>query len=126
LASNAALTVNSLLYGSASGTISSLGVATDGQLPIGSTGATPVLATLTGTANQVTVTSGAGSITLSTPQDIHTEAAPEFAGGTFTAVVTGILPTEATHLVTKEYVDLAVGVSGRGTMDIYRFLEAVG
>ena len=46
---------------------SSLGVATNGQLPIGSTGADPVLGTLTGTANQLTVTNGPGTITLSIP-----------------------------------------------------------
>lgn len=56
----------------------SLGVATNGQLAIGSTGVDPVLATLTGTSNQVTVTNGAGSITLSTPQDIATSSAVQF------------------------------------------------
>jgi hypothetical protein len=44
-----------------------LGVATDGQLPIGSTGADPVLAALTGTSKQITVTNGAGTITISIP-----------------------------------------------------------
>jgi hypothetical protein len=48
-------------------TANSLGVAANGQLPIGSAGAHPVLATLTGTANQLTVTNGPGSITLSLP-----------------------------------------------------------
>ncbi len=33
-----------------------------------------------GTANQVTVTHGAGTVTLSLPQDIHTEAFPTFQG----------------------------------------------
>lgn len=40
---------------------------TNGQVLIGSTGAAPVAATLTGTSGEVTVTSGAGSITLSFP-----------------------------------------------------------
>ncbi len=53
---------------------------TNGQLLVGSTGAMPVAASLTGTANQVTVTPGAGSITLATPQSIHTGASPTFAG----------------------------------------------
>lgn len=35
---------------------------------------------LTGTTNQVAVTAGAGTVTLSTPQDIHTGATPTFAG----------------------------------------------
>lgn len=54
-------------------------VLTNGQLLIGSTSAAPVAATLTGTANQVNVTTGAGSITLSLPQSIHTAATPTFA-----------------------------------------------
>ena len=47
--------------------VTPLGVATNGQILIGSTGADPVLATLTGTSNQISVSTGAGSITLSTP-----------------------------------------------------------
>lgn len=44
---------------------------TNGQLLIGNTtGNTLTKATLTGTTNQVNITNGAGSITLSTPQDI--------------------------------------------------------
>lgn len=34
---------------------------------------------LTGTANRVTVTPGTGTLVLSTPQDLHTAAAPQFA-----------------------------------------------
>jgi hypothetical protein len=45
----------------------SLPVATNGQLPIGATGANPVLATLQGTANQIAVTNAPGSIALSIP-----------------------------------------------------------
>ena len=40
-------TNHSLLVGNSSGTITSLGSATNGQIPIGSTGADPVLATIT-------------------------------------------------------------------------------
>ena len=68
----ATLTDHGILLGSGTDAVTSLGVATNGQLPIGSTGADPVLATLTGTTNQITVTNGAGTITLSTPQDIDT------------------------------------------------------
>lgn len=59
---------------------------TNGQLLIGSTGAPPVAATLTGTTNQVNVANAAGAITLSTPQNIHTAATPTFASETLTAV----------------------------------------
>lgn len=43
------------------------------------------------------------------PQDLQVTASPTFVGGTFSAVVTGVLPTASAHLATKEYVDLAVG-----------------
>lgn len=74
------LTDHGLLLGSGTDPVTPLGAAINGQIPIGSTGADPVLATITGTANQITVTNGAGSITLSAPQDIHTGASPTFAG----------------------------------------------
>jgi hypothetical protein len=50
----------------------------NGQILIGSTGTTPVAATITGTSNQISVTAGVGSITLACPQDIHTGASPTF------------------------------------------------
>lgn len=53
---------------------------TDGQLLVGNTtGNTLTKATLTGTANQVIVTNGHGSITLSLPQDIGTSSTPTFS-----------------------------------------------
>jgi hypothetical protein len=52
---------------------------TNGQLLIGNTtGSTLAKATLTGTTNQITVTNGAGSITLSTPQSIATSSDVQF------------------------------------------------
>ncbi len=53
--------------------------ATNGQLLIGN-GSGFSLANITGTVNQVSVVNGAGTITLSTPQEIHTGATPTFAG----------------------------------------------
>ena len=81
----ATLTDHGILLGSGTGAVTPLAAATDGQLPIGSTGADPVLANLTGTANRVTVTNAAGSITLSGPQDIHTGASPTFTDLTLSA-----------------------------------------
>lgn len=53
---------------------------TNGQLLIGNTtGNTLAKATLTGTTDQVVVTNGAGSITLSLPQSINTTSTPQFA-----------------------------------------------
>ncbi|PWU06766.1 MAG: hypothetical protein C5B43_01250 [Verrucomicrobia bacterium] len=58
------VTQYSLLLGGANNhTIANLGVATNGQLPIGSTGGNPVLATLTAGAG-MSITNAAGSITL--------------------------------------------------------------
>jgi hypothetical protein len=57
------LTNHSLQVGAGTATLTQLGVATNGQLPIGSTGADPVLAALTAGTN-ITVTNGAGSITI--------------------------------------------------------------
>ena len=82
------LTTNSLIYSASGGILTSLGVATNGQLPIGSTGAAPTLATLTGTTNQVNIANAAGAITLSTPQDIHTGATVEFANLTTSGIQT--------------------------------------
>ncbi len=71
---------NRLIVSNSGGTaLIALAAATNGQIPIGSTGAAPVLATITGTVNQVNVANGAGSITLSLPQNIHTLASPSFA-----------------------------------------------
>ena len=57
------LTDGGLVLGSGTGAVTSLGQATNGQLVIGSTGADPVLATLTGGAN-ITVTNTAGGISI--------------------------------------------------------------
>lgn len=57
------LTQHSSLIGGASNAITSLGVATNGQLVVGSTGADPVLATLTA-GSGISITNGAGTITL--------------------------------------------------------------
>jgi hypothetical protein len=57
------LTANSLILGNGTGAFTALGAATNGQLIIGRTGLSPLLATLTAGAN-VTITNGAGSITI--------------------------------------------------------------
>lgn len=74
----ATLTDGGLLVGNAAAAIVQLARATNGQIPIGSAGADPVLAAILGTANQITITLGAGSITISAPQDLHTAATPLF------------------------------------------------
>lgn len=58
----------------------------DGQVLIGSTGNPPVGATLTGTTDEINVTNGPGSITLSTPQAIATTSSPTFNNLTLTSL----------------------------------------
>lgn len=62
----------------ASGGIGTSGTPTNGQLPIGN-GTDFSLATLTGTADQITVTNGSGTITLELEQNIDTAADVQFA-----------------------------------------------
>lgn len=64
-------TNHAIQLGNASGSLTSLGVATNGQLPIGSTGADPVLSTLTA-GTGVSITNGAGSITISASASVAT------------------------------------------------------
>jgi hypothetical protein len=69
--------------------------AANGQLLIGN-GAGMVLAVLIGTANRVTVTNGAGTITLSGPQDLGTGSSPTFSAlnlGTASGAAAGQLRT---------------------------------
>jgi len=89
-------TNHSLLVGNATGSINSLGVATNGQLPIGSTGADPVLATLTA-GTGISITNGAGSISIA-------------ATGTTTLTYTNVNTTPYVVLTTDEY--LGVDSSG--------------
>jgi len=60
----ATLTDHGLMLGSGVGAVTSLAEATDGQLPIGSTGNDPVLGAITSTADTLAVTNGAGTINI--------------------------------------------------------------
>ena len=60
----ASLTNHSLIVGAGTSAVTQLGVATNGQIPIGSTGADPVLATISA-GTGITIANGAGSITIS-------------------------------------------------------------
>lgn len=59
-------TNHSIQVGNATGSLTSLTAATNGQLPIGSTGVDPVIASLTA-GDGVTIVNGPGSITISAP-----------------------------------------------------------
>ncbi|MFI5332853.1 MAG: beta strand repeat-containing protein, partial [Candidatus Babeliales bacterium] len=66
LVSSSATTQNAVQIGNASGSLTSLGVGTNGQLLIGATGAAPAFATLTSTGGTVTITPGANSLNIDT------------------------------------------------------------
>lgn len=59
----ATITDHGIMLGSGAGAVTPLGVATDGQIPIGSSGADPVLAAIT-PGDGIDVTNAAGSITV--------------------------------------------------------------
>jgi hypothetical protein len=60
-----------ILLGSGTSAITALGVATNGQIPIGDGTTDPVLATITGTTDEIAVANGSGSITLSLDDDFE-------------------------------------------------------
>ena len=64
----ATFTDHSILLGSGTDAFTALGAATNGQLPIGSTGNDPVLATLI-SGDGISITNGAGSITVASTSD---------------------------------------------------------
>jgi hypothetical protein len=93
------LTAHSLYVGNGTSAPTALGVATDGQLVIGSTGADPALATLTAGAG-ISITNASGSITIT-----NSSTAFAFVNQTATAVtmapMTGYICTStANALVT--------------------------
>lgn len=73
---------------------------TNGQIPIGTTGGVYTPAAITGTANQVNVATGAGSITLSLPQSIASTSTP-----TFSQLTISNSPSASSDAATKGYVD---------------------
>jgi len=84
-----------------------------------------VAAQLTGTLNQVTVSNGAGVITLSTPQNINTAATPTFASETLSAtsnqITMGIVNTATisatTPTASRTYTIADPGASANFVMD---------
>jgi hypothetical protein len=81
----------------------------DGEVLIGKTGDAPVAATITGTPDQIDVTNGPNSITLSTPQDIATTSSPTFANLNLTP--TAIIDVTSSGL-------LEIGVTNATTINI--------
>lgn len=109
------LTANSVLTLNGSKTVTS-NVLTNGQLLIGNTGNTPSIANLTGTTNRITITNGAGSITISTPQDIATTSNVTFNSATLSNLsINSIVLTNATkqlQTTTLNNGQLLIGSTG--------------
>ena len=96
------LDVNSIPYIGSSNNLSDV-VLGNGQLLIGKTGLAPIANTLTGTTDQVNVTNGSGSITLSLPQPIATTSNPTFNNLSLTSLNTVPL---SSYFITPSTSDL--------------------
>lgn len=101
------VTQYSPLVGGAANAITSLGPLTNGQLLIGSTGANPVAATITPGAG-VSITNGAGSITLASPNFVKLGSLSASASATidFTSLITS---TYKSYLVVLENIKTSAG-----------------
>lgn len=106
-----ALSSEAQLATSRGGTGIDSSAATNGQIFIGN-GSGLSLSTLTGTSNQVTVTNGAGSITLSTPQDIASGSSPTFTGLTLSGLTDGLVKSTTGVLSGGNSASLTSEVSG--------------
>ncbi len=138
------LTAYGIVTVNGSGTALSSTPLTNGQLLIGSTGSAPVAGTISGTTSQISVATGPGTITLSTPADfvapgtiqdttgmyLSTSATVSAAGatqGTATAltasnnVVTTVAASTGVALPTPAKGGLMVSVENRGanTLNVY-------
>jgi hypothetical protein len=114
--------------GVANGGTGTTAAPSNGQLHVGN-GTDFTLATLGSGANGgVTVTNGSGSITLDTPQDIRTTAAPSFAGLTLTGGLRTPLSTKTANytLTASDSIVLADATSGALTMTLPTAVGASG
>lgn len=117
----ATLTDHGIVIGSGTAAVTILAEASHGQIPIGSTGADPVLAALTGTVNQITITNAAGSITISLPQDI--DVATDLLVNTINAAYIQLVATGNVSLgdaqtmdsLTTGNINTVIGAGGTGT-----------
>lgn len=107
------------IYATGSTTLARLAKGSANQLLGMNAGATaPEYKSINGTANQVTVTHGANSITFALPQDLHTGATPTFAGLTVTGTFnlnTGTLATNQTTVNIVNTTATTVNFAGAAT-----------
>lgn len=91
----ATLTDHGILLGSGTSAITPLGVATNGQIVIGSTGADPVLAALA-SSRDLEITNGAGTIDLTLTENMHTTAMHGWNGAILESPVVDVTSDGAT------------------------------
>uniref|UniRef100_A0A6M3KXB5 Lectin/glucanase superfamily protein n=1 Tax=viral metagenome TaxID=1070528 RepID=A0A6M3KXB5_9ZZZZ len=102
----ATLTDGGIVLGSGTNAVTVLGQATDGQIPIGSTSADPVLGTITAVANETNVTNTAGAITIGIVDPLIVDKG---GSGVTTLTDGGVLVGSGTNPVTA----LTVGTNGQ-------------
>ena len=107
----ATLTNHGLLVGAGTAAITQLADATNGQLPIGSTGADPVLATLTA-GTGITITNGAGSITISSGSAVSESFPTDTGTATPSAGVLNIFGDSHNVTTTGSGNTVHVGLTG--------------
>jgi hypothetical protein len=95
------ITEDGTLIAGASNAVASLGVAANGQLVVGSTGATPVVASVASTDGSLTITEGAGTLVIegtaaSDSQVGSVELATDTETNTGTSTVLAITPANVT------------------------------
>lgn len=114
----AGFTANSGVRINASGALEAA-TQTNGQILIGSTGAKPVVAALTATANQTTITNGAGTITVGTVQSIGTASSPQFTGLNVSGLSASLpVKTDGSSNLTAAAINLASVTEVTGQLPI--------
>lgn len=112
------LTLDGALYAASANTIASTAAMTNGQILIGSTGAAPVKNTISGTANEITITNGAGTIAASLPTVLtftgKTVTGGIFAATSFDGPIGSNTPNAGTFTSISSTGNAEVGIGGSG------------
>lgn len=103
------LTDHGLILGSGAGVVTSLAEATDGQIPIGSTGNDCVLANITSAGTTIDITDGAGSISLDLDSNVHTTAVSS---------MNGAILEEIAITAVSDGTDITFSIEKSGTGDL--------
>lgn len=104
----ATLTNHALVVGSGAAPMRALPVMTNGQLPIGSTGADPVPGSITSSNSSITVTSGAGTLALTVTQATTTQ----LGGSTLATGAEAVTGTDASKLITPSTLTSRLAAPG--------------